>query len=264
MRDVDGVYGGEMSAHHYFRDFAYCDSGMIPWLLVTAGHERHRQDAVAAGGRAHAAVPGERRDQPARAGRARRPSPRCSRSTSRARSASTTPTASASSSTSWRFNLRSSNTEPLIRLNVESRGDEALMREKTAELLRWSAASRARGHSLFRDRGLSPDSSGSLTGPGLPLNYAPLGWAVSSAVEHCFHTAGVTGSIPVPPTTLERFAPFACLDITYRTAARCRASTRTPGWQPTFAVRGRHGSGRACSRAARSGQRLARFRHALR
>jgi phosphomannomutase len=35
----------------------------------------------------------------------------------------------------WRFNLRASNTEPLIRLNVESRGDEALMREKTAELL---------------------------------------------------------------------------------------------------------------------------------
>ncbi len=35
MREVDGVYGGEMSAHHYFRDFSYCDSGMIPWLLVT-------------------------------------------------------------------------------------------------------------------------------------------------------------------------------------------------------------------------------------
>jgi phosphomannomutase len=35
----------------------------------------------------------------------------------------------------WRFNLRSSNTEPLLRLNVESRGDAALMREKTEELL---------------------------------------------------------------------------------------------------------------------------------
>ncbi|MDV0678472.1 phosphomannomutase CpsG, partial [Citrobacter freundii] len=34
MRHEDAVYGGEMSAHHYFRDFAYCDSGMIPWLLV--------------------------------------------------------------------------------------------------------------------------------------------------------------------------------------------------------------------------------------
>ena len=40
MREVDGVYGGEMSAHHYFRNFAYCDSGMIPWLLVTADHVR--------------------------------------------------------------------------------------------------------------------------------------------------------------------------------------------------------------------------------
>lgn len=34
MRFEDAVYGGEMSAHHYFRDFYYCDSGMIPWLLV--------------------------------------------------------------------------------------------------------------------------------------------------------------------------------------------------------------------------------------
>ena len=36
MRAEDAVYGGEMSAHHYFRDFAYCDNGMIPWLLVAA------------------------------------------------------------------------------------------------------------------------------------------------------------------------------------------------------------------------------------
>lgn len=35
MRKEDAIYGGEMSAHHYFRDFAYCDSGMIPWLLVS-------------------------------------------------------------------------------------------------------------------------------------------------------------------------------------------------------------------------------------
>src|SRR5690606_21644535 len=34
MREHDAAYGGEMSAHHYFRDFAYCDSGMIPWLVV--------------------------------------------------------------------------------------------------------------------------------------------------------------------------------------------------------------------------------------
>ena len=35
MRAVNGIYGGEMSAHHYFREFGYCDSGMIPWLLVS-------------------------------------------------------------------------------------------------------------------------------------------------------------------------------------------------------------------------------------
>lgn len=34
MRDEAALYGGEMSAHHYFRDFYHCDSGMIPWLLV--------------------------------------------------------------------------------------------------------------------------------------------------------------------------------------------------------------------------------------
>ena len=64
MREVDAAYGGEMSAHHYFRQFAYCDSGMIPWLLVLAGDERARPAAVGAGRGAHAAVPGERGDQP--------------------------------------------------------------------------------------------------------------------------------------------------------------------------------------------------------
>ncbi len=46
MREVDGVYGGEMSAHHYFRRFAYCDSGMIPWLLVAQILSESRQAAV--------------------------------------------------------------------------------------------------------------------------------------------------------------------------------------------------------------------------
>ena len=125
MREVDGVYGGEMSAHHYFRRFAYCDSGMIPWLLVLAGHQRVRRAAVGAGGRAHAAVSGERRDQPRicsgcqgdpRAG-ARRTTSR------RPRSIDLTDGLSMEFA-EWRFNLRGSNTEPLVRLNVESRGSE--------------------------------------------------------------------------------------------------------------------------------------------
>jgi len=67
MREVDGVYGGEMSAHHYFRDFAYCDSGMIPWLLVTQLMCGDGQAALGPGRGAHSPVPGERRDQSPRA-----------------------------------------------------------------------------------------------------------------------------------------------------------------------------------------------------
>ena len=57
MREVDAVYGGEMSAHHYFRRFAYCDSGMIPWLLVAQIAVRDRQAAVRAGRRANRRFP---------------------------------------------------------------------------------------------------------------------------------------------------------------------------------------------------------------
>ncbi len=64
MRQADAVYGGEMSGHHYFRNFAYCDSGMIPVDRDGAAPVADRQDAVVAGGRAHQAVPVERRDQP--------------------------------------------------------------------------------------------------------------------------------------------------------------------------------------------------------
>ena len=135
MREVDGVYGGEMSAHHYFRDFSYCDSGMIPWLLVTqlmceSGKtlselvgERIRR--FPASGEINRRVAGRRGD--ARAGSVRRYRPT-------ARSEDLTDGVSLEFD-AWRFNLRTSNTEPLIRLNVESRGDAALMRAKTAELL---------------------------------------------------------------------------------------------------------------------------------
>ncbi len=134
MRDEDAVYGGEMSAHHYFRDFSYCDSGMIPWLLVAericqsgltlsslidarieafpasgeinrtvndpavvieAIQELHLNDAVAVNHIDGLSMEFE----------------------------------------DWRFNLRMSNTEPVIRLNVESRGDPALMEERTETLL---------------------------------------------------------------------------------------------------------------------------------
>ena len=134
MRDVDGIYGGEMSAHHYFRDFAYCDSGMIPWLLVT--------QLMSDTGKTLSQLVGERMKAFPASGEVNRRVPDA-RATIAAVLAKYQPGATSVDHTDgvsveferWRFNLRSSNTEPLIRLNVESRGDEALMRAKTAELL---------------------------------------------------------------------------------------------------------------------------------
>jgi len=134
MREVDGVYGGEMSAHHYFRDFAYCDSGMIPWLLVT--------QIMSDTGKTLAELVGERmRLFPASGEINRRVAD--AKATMDAVLAKYRPSATSVDFTDgvsvefeeWRFNLRASNTEPLLRLNVESRGNEALMRERTAELL---------------------------------------------------------------------------------------------------------------------------------
>ena len=134
MRDVDGIYGGEMSAHHYFRDFAYCDSGMIPWLLVT--------QLMSDTGKTLSQLVGERMKAFPASGEVNRRVPDA-RATIAAVLAKYQPGATSVDHTDgvsveferWRFNLRSSNTEPLIRLNVESRGDEVLMRAKTAELL---------------------------------------------------------------------------------------------------------------------------------
>ena len=134
MREVDAVYGGEMSAHHYFREFAYCDSGMIPWLLIAGLMSRTGQSLGELVAAREAAFP-------------------CSGEINRevadpaallaAVEAHYAPDALALEKldglgiefAAWRFNLRMSNTEPVVRLNVESRGDQALMAEKTEELL---------------------------------------------------------------------------------------------------------------------------------
>ena len=134
MREVDGIYGGEMSAHHYFRDFAYCDSGMIPWLLVT--------QIISETGQTLSQLVGERmRLFPASGEINRRVADAkatiaavLEKYRSESKSVDFTDGVSVEFDR-WRFNLRASNTEPLIRLNVESRGDEALLREMTAELL---------------------------------------------------------------------------------------------------------------------------------
>jgi phosphomannomutase len=134
MRLEDAVYGGEMSAHHYFRDFAYCDSGMIPWLLVA--------ELVSRAGRPLSALVEERMAAFPASGEINRSiaDPPAVLAAVEARLRGDALTIDHTDGLSmefaeWRFNLRASNTEPLVRLNVESRGDAALMQAKTDELL---------------------------------------------------------------------------------------------------------------------------------
>jgi phosphomannomutase len=135
MREVDAAYGGEMSAHHYFRQFAYCDSGMIPWLLVLAVMSElgkplselvgERQRLFPVSGEINRGV-GDGKGVLARVQ---------AHYQADARAIDFTDGLSMEFDR-WRFNLRGSNTEPLIRLNVETRASEPLMRDKTAEVLR--------------------------------------------------------------------------------------------------------------------------------
>ncbi|WP_432821484.1 phosphomannomutase [Trichloromonas sp.] len=134
MRLEDAVYGGEMSAHHYFRDFAYCDSGMIPWLLVIELMCRQRKLL--------SELVGERMKTFPASGEINRTLADPQGAIVRVESAFENQALTLDRTdglsmefTDWRFNLRCSNTEPVIRLNVESRGDEVLMQAKTTELL---------------------------------------------------------------------------------------------------------------------------------
>ncbi len=134
MREVDAVYGGEMSAHHYFRDFAYCDSGMIPWMLVAALMSSRDQSMAELVAERAAMFPcsGEinRTVDDARALliRAEEHYGMGALKVEHVDGLSI-------EFDDWRFNLRMSNTEPVVRLNVESRGDTALMQSRTEELL---------------------------------------------------------------------------------------------------------------------------------
>ncbi|KKD57708.1 phosphomannomutase [Stenotrophomonas maltophilia] len=133
MRAEDAVYGGEMSAHHYFREFAYADSGMIPWLLIAqlisesgrslADWVEDRMAAYPCSGEINFKVA----DAKAAVARVM------------AHFAAQAPVLDHTDGISadfgdWRFNLRSSNTEPLLRLNVEARGDAGLMQARTDEI----------------------------------------------------------------------------------------------------------------------------------
>ena len=134
MRREDAAYGGEMSAHHFFRDFAYCDSGMLPWLLVL--------EIMSHTGKSLSELVGAHMRRFPTSGEINRKVGDAKAAIEKIR-AHYGPSALAIDETDgvgmdfplWRFNLRMSNTEPLIRLNVESRGDQALLEQKTKELL---------------------------------------------------------------------------------------------------------------------------------
>lgn len=134
MRLEDAIYGGEMSAHHYFKDFAYCDSGMIPWLLVIELLSRSGKSLSQLVNDRMLAFPcsGEINS------RVEDPQGLLEQIEEKYKTEAVIIDHTDGLSISfeqWRFNVRMSNTEPVVRLNVESRGDEALMQHKTQELL---------------------------------------------------------------------------------------------------------------------------------
>jgi phosphomannomutase len=134
MRAENAIYGGEMSAHHYFRDFAYCDSGMIPWLLVCELISQGSATLSSLVSDRMAAYPCSGEINREIADPARVLALAEERYAKDALSVDHTDGLSVEFD-NWRFNLRMSNTEPVVRLNVESRGDVPLMQVKTDELL---------------------------------------------------------------------------------------------------------------------------------
>lgn len=133
MRNNEVLYGGEMSAHHYFKDFSYCDSGMLPWLLVA--------ELLCTSGKTLSELVTARMEKFPCSGEIN-----CKVADSAAVLAKIEAKYAVSGQIdkldglsvdydNWRFNVRVSNTEPVMRLNVETRGDKKLLAEKTAELL---------------------------------------------------------------------------------------------------------------------------------
>ncbi|MDW6018312.1 phosphomannomutase CpsG [Vibrio plantisponsor] len=134
MRKEDAIYGGEMSAHHYFRDFAYCDSGMIPWLLVA--------ELLSVKGMKLSETVSERIAAYPSSGeinsKLKNPKEAIARVLDAYKADALVFDETDGISlefADWRFNLRSSNTEPVVRLNVESKADIQLMEKKTQDIL---------------------------------------------------------------------------------------------------------------------------------
>ena len=134
MRLENAIYGGEMSAHHYFRNFAYCDNGNIPWLLVAG--------LISASGKTLSQLVEDRQAKFPASGEINRKVADVAGTIARIEAKYATADAKIEKVdglsveyAEWRFNLRGSNTEPVLRLNVESRANPGLMAAKTAELL---------------------------------------------------------------------------------------------------------------------------------
>ena len=136
MREVDAIYGGEMSAHHYFREFSYADSGMIPWLLVA--------ELISTSGKSLSELIGERMAMYPASGEINR---KVEDAAATLQMLHDTYSGSAFDVDdtdgysfefeNWRFNIRMSNTEPVVRLNIETRADQALLEEKVEEVLQY-------------------------------------------------------------------------------------------------------------------------------
>ncbi len=134
MRQEDAVYGGEMSAHHYFRDFSYCDSGMIPWLLLL--------EIMCREGKPLSVLMHERVSCYPISGEINSTVSNPKEIMNRIEQLYTTGAAKVDRTDGlsvefdqWRFNVRMSNTEPVMRLNVETKCDKNLLKQKTDELL---------------------------------------------------------------------------------------------------------------------------------
>ncbi|GAB4285932.1 MAG: phosphomannomutase CpsG [Ignavibacteriaceae bacterium] len=133
MREVNAVYGGEMSAHHYFRENAYSDSGMIPFLLIMQLMTEENKKLSELVGEMIASFPcsGEINSE------IQDPAGKIEEIKAKYSDGKIDTLDGISIEyPDWRFNLRMSNTEPILRLNVESRNNIELMKNKTAELLK--------------------------------------------------------------------------------------------------------------------------------
>lgn len=134
MRKENALYGGEMSGHHYFREFAFCDSGMLPWLLVAS--------LLMESGQTLAELVDKRMELYPCSGEINRQLKDSAAAIEKLREKYKQEALLEEDIdglnmefADWRFSIRNSHTEPLVRLNVESRANTDLMERKKRDIL---------------------------------------------------------------------------------------------------------------------------------